>query len=69
MTGKDLINKFYQPLGYLGCKVSSDVMWSHAKDRALEVADMMLGEHPMYVGELNPKWKKWQDIKDEISTL
>lgn len=69
MTAKELVNKFYQPLGLLGCKASTDEMWKHAKDIALDVCDMMLEEHPMYVGDLNPKWNKWRVLKDEVLNL
>ena len=69
MTGKELVNKFYQPLGFLKCGVSSDALWSHATDLALDVADLMMNEHPMYSGELNPKWNKWRVIKDEVLAL
>lgn len=69
MTGKELVNSFYQPLGALGCQVSSDEMWTYAKSRALDVVQMLLAEHPMYVGNLNPRWKKWDDIRREIIAL
>lgn len=69
MTGKELVNKLYQPLGYLRCGVSSDALWEHAKKMSLEVVDMMLQEHPMYTGNLNPKWQKWNTIKNEILAL
>ena len=69
MTAKQLVNKFYQPLGELQCRVSSDAMWSYAKQRALEVADMMIADLPMYVGELNPKWKMWTEIRSEILSM
>lgn len=69
MTGRELVNMFYQPLGLLQCHVSTDAMWSYAKLRALEVANMMLAEHAMYMGDLNPKWQKWDTIKKEIAEL
>jgi len=69
MTGKELINKFYQPLGHLRCGVSSDELWKYAVSRALEVCGMMLEEQPMYTGNLNPKWKKWDDLRKEIEAL
>jgi hypothetical protein len=69
LTARDLVNLFYQPLGYLDCNVSSNKMWDYAKQRAIEVADMMLQEHPMYTGELNGKWMKWRTLKDELLRL
>lgn len=69
MTGKELINLFYQPLGHLRCGVSSDELWKYAVSRALEVCSMMLEEHPMYTGNLNPKWKKWDDLRKEVEAL
>ncbi len=65
MTGKDLVNKFYQPLGHLKCGVSSDALWDHAKQMAIDVTEMILQEHPMYTEE----WQKWNTIKNEIMTL
>lgn len=69
MTGKELINKFYQPLGLLRCAVPSDELWKYAVSRALEVCGMMLEEQPMYTGNLNPRWKKWDDLRKEVEAL
>lgn len=32
---KQLVNNFYQPLGYLKCGVNNTKMWQHAKQCAL----------------------------------
>lgn len=69
ILAKSIVNKIYQPLGRLRCMVSSDEMWEYAKARAIEQVDIMLGEIPMYTGNLNPKWKKWSDIKAEIESM
>ena len=69
MTGKDLINKFYQPLGHLRCAVPSDELWKYAVSRALEVCDMAIQDHPMYTGNLNNNWKKWDDLRLEVEAL
>lgn len=66
MTGRDFVNRFYQPLGHLKCGLSSDELWQYARLQALEVAEMIVAEEPMYTGNLNPKWKKWTEIRDEI---
>lgn len=68
-NGRDLVNKFYQPLGPLGCNASSDEMWNYSKARALEVAEMFIENEPMYTGGLNPIWKKWTDLKAEITAM
>lgn len=44
MNAKDLINGFYQPLGFLKCGVSSDQMWEYAKQRAIEHLTAMIAE-------------------------
>ena len=69
ILAKSIVNKIYQPLGHLRCMVSSDEMWEYAKARAIEQVDRMLEEIPMYTGNLNPKWKKWSDIKAEIESM
>ncbi|MFV9549644.1 hypothetical protein [Algibacter sp. PT7-4] len=69
ILAKSIVNKIYQPLGHLRCHVSSDEMWEYAKARAIEQVDTILGEIPMYTGNLNPKWKKWSDIKAEIEQM
>ncbi len=32
---RELVNKFYQPLGHLKCGVNNTIMWEHAKQCAL----------------------------------
>ena len=39
---------------------------NNAIDCAIDCADEVLKAIPMYVGELNPKWKYWNDVKQEI---
>lgn len=68
MTAKEPVNLFYQPLGPLRCEVSSDALWEYASLRALEVARMLRNEHPMYVGELNPDRRKWNDVVNELES-
>lgn len=65
----DLTNKAYQPLGYLKCQVSSDLMWSYAKERAKEQVHMMLIEIPMYAGNLNDSWRYWDEVREELETM
>ena len=66
---KQIVNRIYQPLGYLGCQSSSDEMWDWAKDRAKEQLTELINEIPMYQGNLNPKWKYWNDVIGEINDL
>ena len=67
-TAKELINVFYQPLGKLGCNVHSDILWEHARQRALEVCEIMLEEHSWYTlnGE---RWTYWYQIKTAVKGL
>ena len=63
---KELINAFYQPLGFLSCGVNSDTMWEHAKQRALEVCKIMLEVHSCYT--LNDdRWAYWAQIEIELN--
>lgn len=66
---RELVNSIYQPLGFLSCIASSDQMWEWAKDRAKEQLDLMLDQIPMYQGNLNPKWKYWDDVRKELRQL
>lgn len=58
MTAKELINTFYQPLGYLNCGVSGDTMWEYAKERAVEWCDAFIKEF----NEFNAKDAKQLDM-------
>ena len=69
IKAKSIVNKIYQPLGHLRCGVSNDEMWEYSKSRAIEQVEQMLEVIPMYTGNLNPKWKKWSDIKAEIESM
>ncbi len=56
---KELVNKHYQPMGVLHCKVSNDVMYNHAKQCAvigllheletLTILNEHLGEHTSFI--------------------
>lgn len=39
---RELVNKIYQPLGHLKCKVSSAEMWEYSKSRATEWVDEII---------------------------
>lgn len=69
IKAKSIVNKIYQPLGYLRCNVSNDDMWDYAKARAVEQVDQILEVIPMYKGNLNPDWEKWSGIKVEIESM
>lgn len=38
---RDLVNKFYQPLGYLNCGVSSKLMWNTLKKELLKFLNVL----------------------------
>lgn len=40
-----------------------------AKKCALVCVNEIMKEVPMYTGELNPRWKYWSDVKEEIQKL
>lgn len=79
---KELVNKLYQPLGYLSCGVSSNEMWEHAKNCALILVDEILnlglreylpeGGVPAMRGVgyyRNPTIVFWENVKTEIEKL
>lgn len=41
----------------------------HAKQCALIAVEEILKTTPMYTGNLNPKWKYWGEVKQEIEKL
>ena len=41
----------------------------NTKQCALICCEEILKEIPMYTGNLNPKWKYWQEVKEEITKL
>lgn len=69
IKARSIVNKIYKPLAYLGCCGSNDKMWEYAKARAIEQVEQILEVIPMYTGNLNPKWKKWNDIKELIQLM
>ena len=66
---KKLVNDIYQPLGFLSCNVSNNTMWDWAKERAKEQVDLIKSEISMYVGNLNPKWKYWDDVRKKLDII
>lgn len=51
---KELINSFYQPLGYLNCQVPSNKMWDYAKESALISIDNTINAFaPLFESGLN----------------
>ncbi len=39
------------------------------KERTEYMVDTMIESQPMYTGELNPHWKYWNDVKQELEKL
>lgn len=62
---KHLVNKIYQPLGYLSCKVSSDEMWEYSKVRAIEITEHFILKMP----EGSANWLHHRKLIDEINNL
>lgn len=42
---------------------------NQAKECSLLHVDEILKEIPMYTGNLNPRWKFWNDVKDELNKM
>lgn len=77
---KELVNRLYQPLGYLSCNVSSNKMWGYAKERAIEFVndwldtpiiwyDKDLSERNPDVAPMSGTEEFWEDVKAEIEKL
>lgn len=74
---RELINKFlrieddttfYWEALYDKQYTDEEVM-DHAKKCSIIVIDEILSVIPMYIGELNPTWKYWAGVKQEIEKL
>jgi hypothetical protein len=67
---KELINKFYQPLGYLKCQVSSDEMWEYSKKSALIVVEMMIRESSTgYDYDMSAEMPYYEELKKAIENF
>lgn len=63
----ELVNSFYQPLGYLKCGVNNTIMWEHAKQCALIAVNEIRntkGTHANYT-----EYYYWKEVKREIENL
>jgi len=74
MTAKekahDLVNKFYQPLGYLNISESAGNMWEHGKKCALIAVDEMLALGGMVGNDLSDSfYVYWQEVKEELELI
>jgi hypothetical protein len=67
---KDLVNSFYQPLGYLKCGVNNTIMWEHAKQCALIAVDEIINAIDWHEFEVpNKEIVYWHKVKIEINKL
>jgi hypothetical protein len=65
---KELVNNFYQPLGYLKCGVNNTKMWQHAKEYALIAVDEILILITAIDG--TEQWQEYyEQVKNEIERL
>jgi hypothetical protein len=75
---KELVNNFYQPLGYLKCGVNNTKMWQHAKEYALMSVNEIF-EHIDYIfqelekdklpNKFDDEIEYWNEVKKEIELL
>lgn len=67
---KELVNMFYQPLGYLKCGVSSNEMWEQAKKFAITHCNLMIEKLKKGVGEyfVNNQ-NHYTNLKQRIESL
>ena len=66
---KELVNSFYQPLGYLKCGVNNTIMWEHAKQYALIAVDEILNSRKKHLVQSINFYEYWQEVKKEIQKL
>lgn len=68
----DLVDKFldhaWADLELKGDEYSKSLRDS-AKQCAIIHVDEILKEIPMYIGNLNPRWKFYNDVKDELQKI
>lgn len=69
LQAKKMVNTIYQPMGKLMCHISNDEKWVWAKERVTEQLELLISEIPMYQGNLNPKWKYYDDVRSELKKL
>lgn len=69
MTAKDnarvITDKFYK-LQITAGKVPN---WEIAKQQSELLCSEVIAVIPMYTGNLNPKWKFWNDTKEQLLKL
>ena len=62
---RELVNKFYK----LQIKNRKNPNWEDAVEQAEFLCDQVLSVIPMYTGNLNPKWKFWDETKNQLLKL
>jgi hypothetical protein len=65
IEAKDLVNKIYQPLGYLGCGVNNTKMWEYAQARTIEMVEHFITKMP----EGSANWLHHRKLIDAINNL
>lgn len=58
---KELVHKYWNS--------QKNMTYKMAIKCALIAVDEIIEEVPMYTGNLNPKWKYWNEVKTEITKL
>lgn len=66
---KEIYEKFSPLADFWDCRNDVPLDEDNAKECCLILCDEILKEIPMYTGNLNPKWKFWNDVKEEINKL
>ena len=60
---REIVNKIYQPLGYLSCNVSNNKMWEYAKERAIEFLDEIIATTSDGTEDY------WHEVKEAVTKL
>lgn len=64
MAPEEKANELVEKMKGGCCKCPFD-----SKEAALTCCDEVMKALPMYTGNLNPTWKYWSDVKDQIQLL
>lgn len=65
IQAKEMINKVYQPMGYLKMNENSNVMWEWAKNRVVEFLDYIIDS----LQEGSIAWVHHVKLKEKVLEL
>lgn len=66
MTAKQKAIELFNKFNKIKMSVSVPLQKKRANQCALIAVNEILKVTPMYIGNLNPLWKFWEDVKNEL---